>query len=107
MLVLERKAAPSRDQLVARVTSALPERSVVSLRVGKRGHEMLNISTALTSRASGHAVNHVRDSAVEACEQVGRRVANVHAYVCAVNGSAPLQLTRPTPTLTARLAADA
>jgi len=95
VLVLERKAAPSRDQLVARVTNALPERSVVSLWAGQQGHEMLNISTSLSSGASHKAVSHVRDRAVEACEEVGRRVANVHEYVTACSGSTPLDLTRP------------
>jgi hypothetical protein len=111
VLVLERKAATSRDQLIARVTGALPERSVVSLRAGKKGHEMLIISTSLSSGASHKAVSHVRDMAVEACEEVGRRVANVHEYVTECNGSAaPLHLPgrppiahRPRP----RLAAEA
>lgn len=108
MLVLERKAAPSRDQLVARVTGALPGRSVVSLRAGQKGHEMLNISTSLSSGASHKAVSHVRGMAVEACEEVGRRVATVHEYVTECNGSAPLHLAGPAAVAhRPRLAAEA
>lgn len=81
VLVLERHAAPSRDQLAAAIAGALPDRSVVSIRVGQPGHELLTLSTLAVAPRASIAVSDVRASVVAACERSGRRVATNHEHV--------------------------
>ena len=90
VLVLERKTAASRKQLVIAVSQALPTPAVVGVRTGTQRHELLNASVVVTAETAEQAVGDVRAAVVDACQASGRRVGSVRDNVTRA-GANPLR----------------